>query len=69
MFIDERSWDMCRAKVITHVGLMKSINVLTELAPDDEAVVGHRDRENVATGATILSETPEIVGNIQRLLN
>ena len=56
------------AEVSTQVGLMKAINILTELAPNDEAVVGHRDRQNVATGATFLSETREFVRNMQGLL-
>ena len=58
------------AEVSTQVGLMKAINILTESAPYDEAVVGYRDRENVAipTGATFLSETQEFVRNIQGLL-
>ena len=55
-------------EVSTQVGLMKAINILTELAPNDEAVVGHRDRQNVATGATFLSETREFVRNMQGLL-
>ncbi len=69
MLIEEQSGGMRCAEVSTEVGLMKAINILTALAPcNDEAVVGHRDCENVATGATFLSETREFFGNMQGLL-